>query len=149
MDSDLTVGLPVDVAFFVFVQYTYAMPVPDPSQTGPAREQPICDLATTCRSLFTTLIQKGSDSKDSALHHRLSLLFRPLNKQHSFTTLLDLCDDFEQFRVWAKNLGVFATDTSSLDYRLREAIDVRDGIVSLLRSLCGDLTPCMKQGSGL
>jgi len=38
---------------------------------------------------------------------------------------LDFKSDFEQFRVWAKNPGVFAPDTASVDYRLKDARDVR------------------------
>jgi hypothetical protein len=55
---------------------------------------------------------------------------------------LDFKSDFEQFRAWAKNLGVFATDTASVDYRLRDAPDVRKNICSLLDALREDISQC-------
>lgn len=61
----------------------------------------------------------------------------------SVITLNDVRDDFEQFRVWAKNLGVFAPGQASLDYRLRDATDLRDGFVLLLESLSTELMQCM------
>ena len=107
------------------------------------REQPICDLASTCRSLFTQIISRGSGESSPDLRQRVALLFRQHAGQSPLLTIPDLCDDFEQFRVWTRNLGVFATDNSSLDFRLREANEVRGGVVSLLQSLSSDLSQCV------
>jgi len=82
------------------------------------------------------------DKGNKTLQLRISVLFRQNVGQKSVLTLPDLSDDFEQFRVWARNIGVFATDNSSLDYRLREAADARDGVVSLLETLNNDLIEC-------
>lgn len=73
-----------------------------------------------------------------ARRHRLLVLFRQRPDRKPILTLSDVRDDFEQFRVWAKHLGVFATDNSSLDYRLRDAAEIRRGIASLLRTISID-----------
>ena len=54
----------------------------------------------------------------------------------------DLEDEFEKFRVWARNIGVFANYKASLDYRLREAESVKIMILKLLRGLAKDLDHC-------
>ena len=103
------------------------------------RVRQISDLAASCRASFRELIQRDSKQAKASIHQRLPLLFHQRRGQKPVLTLSDLRDDFEQFRVWAKNLGVFATDNSSLDYRLREAGEVRSGIISLLGSMQTDL----------
>ena len=104
------------------------------------RDQRVSGIATNCRILFRTVVQKESSQASAAIRQRLPLLFRQPNSDKPILTLSDLRDDFEQFRVWANNLGVFATDNSSLDYRLREATEIRNGIVALLKSLETDLS---------
>jgi hypothetical protein len=89
-------------------------------------------------------MQKDSQHAKANVRERIALLFRQPPGQNPILTLSDVRDDFEQFRVWTKNLGVFSTDNSSLDYRLREATEVRNGIASLLRSLEFDLHQSMR-----
>ena len=54
----------------------------------------------------------------------------------------DLEDEFERLRIWAKNIGVFAKDKTSLDHRLREAKSVKTMVLKLLRALAADLDRC-------
>ena len=70
-----------------------------------------------------------------------SLASSQLTPDTTFTPA-DFNDEYEQFRVWTKNLGVFATDQASLDYRLREAEHVKGNLVSLLRRLLSHLRGC-------
>ena len=105
-------------------------------------EQSTCDLATICPETFEKLIVCDSHQASASMRRRVCLLFQQRGRRKSVLTLSDLRDDFEQFRVWAKNLGVFATDNLSLDFRLREAADVRSSIVSLLRGNAIDLADC-------
>ncbi|OCL13226.1 hypothetical protein AOQ84DRAFT_416491 [Glonium stellatum] len=44
-----------------------------------------------------------------------------------------------RFNIWTSNIGVFATLKLSLDYRLRDASDIRDLVLRLLDSLFGNL----------
>lgn len=57
-------------------------------------------------------------------------------------TISDLEDDFEQFRVWTRNLGVFAKDEASLDSRLREAPEVQATIANILERIRTNLYDC-------
>lgn len=106
------------------------------------QDQPICDLAKACRSQFVQVLQLDSLNQKTELKARLSTLFSANHSKQAILNLSDLLDEYEQFRVWARNLGVFSSDHSSLDYRLREALEVRDGVLSLLRSLVKDLQEC-------
>src|SRR5688500_6673759 len=69
-----------------------------------------------------------------------------LGSERSKLASLDFKSDFEQFRVWTKNLGVFAPDTSSVDYRLRDAENVRESICGLLDALCENILQCEPAG---
>ena len=94
--------------------------------------------AETCRDVFSAVLSAGSS--DTTVISRLPQLFSqsPQNDEPIFT-LADLNDDFDQFLLWAGNIGVFAADHDSLDYRLREAIEVRDSIAALLYNLSTSL----------
>ncbi|KAK3299614.1 uncharacterized protein B0H64DRAFT_102714 [Chaetomium fimeti] len=48
---------------------------------------------------------------------------------------LDLEGVLVRFGIWTGNVGVFAPETASLDYRLRDDMDVVDILVSMLKSL--------------
>lgn len=48
-----------------------------------------------------------------------------------------------RFRVWAANLGAHRTGKSSLDYRLRDASNIRTQVINLLK----DLLECLQAGS--
>jgi hypothetical protein len=105
-------------------------------------ELSICDLAVLCYKGLETLLETTFEQESPQLHQRVLLLFQPLNCRKSVLTLADIRDGFEQFRVWTRNIGVFATDNLSLDFRLKEATDVKDGILSLLHSMLLDLEEC-------
>lgn len=89
--------------------------------------------ASQARQLFVDTLE--STCRHEAIIDRIPTLFEQPPGEKPFLTLSDLCDEFEQFRIWARNIGVFASDNASLDYRLREASEVKDGVVALLRSL--------------
>ncbi|KAG4292568.1 hypothetical protein FPRO06_12056 [Fusarium proliferatum] len=49
--------------------------------------------------------------------------------------LVQVEDQLARFQLWAANIRVFSTGRDSLDYRLREASDVKTPIVALLQAL--------------
>ena len=53
-------------------------------------------------------------------------------------------DELGRFKIWAGNIGAFqpATRSSSLEHRLRDASNVRDHIIRLLRDLNFTLNEC-------
>lgn len=108
-------------------------------------QQPLCDLAIACRDRFTQLLRLNETTHGSELGHRLSVLFQQPPRKTPVMDLSDLADEFEQYRVWARDLGVFASDNSSLEYRLREAPEVRENILSLLQDLKEDLSESTKR----
>lgn len=108
---------------------------------GENPDQPICDLASACRLLFNQIL-RVRQAEAAVVQQRLSILFRSRPLKGQRLSLSDIVDEYEQFSVWSKNLGVFASDNSSLDFRLREASEARDGVVSLLRGLREDLSEC-------
>ena len=108
---------------------------------GENPDQPIYNLASASRLLFKQILCVRQDEA-AAVQQRLSILFRSRPFKGQRLNLSDIVDEYEQFGVWSKNLGVFASDNSSLDFRLREASEARDGIVSLLRGLREDLSEC-------
>lgn len=114
---------------------------------GKTLHQPICEHAIACRSFFTRILQVGqkdeeNSAQEAVLQQRLLNLFRPGLPKGPALDLSDIFDEYEQFNVWTKNLGVFASDNSSLDFRLREASEARDGVISLLRGLEENLREC-------
>ncbi|KLO99320.1 uncharacterized protein LW94_2645 [Fusarium fujikuroi] len=50
-------------------------------------------------------------------------------------SLVRVEDQLARFQLWAANIRVFSTGRDSLDYRLREASDVKTPIVALLQAL--------------
>ena len=46
-----------------------------------------------------------------------------------------MVNQFDRFKIWAGNIGVFAPSTASTDYRLREHSDLRDVILKLLERI--------------
>lgn len=44
-------------------------------------------------------------------------------------------DQLGRFKIWAGNLGVFAADTASADFRLKDDQDVKDAIINMLTRL--------------
>ena len=96
-------------------------------ESAPSKQHRIFHLAAECRSAF----------EDASL-----ILPERLRALHSRFTESDLEDEFEQFRVWARNIDAFASDEASLDYRLREAPLVVQTIVSLLGNIRTKLSEC-------
>lgn len=76
---------------------------------------------------------------DDELEQRRKSLFELGVGAGAIITLGDISDESDQFIAWTKNLGLFASDNASLDYRLRDAIQVRDGILLHLKDLADDL----------
>jgi hypothetical protein len=50
-------------------------------------------------------------------------------------SLLKLKDEQSRFMVWSGNIGAHRSGRSSLDYRLRDASNIRDHIIQILRNL--------------
>lgn len=57
---------------------------------------------------------------------------------------LDIENILVRFRIWAGNVGIFAPDNASVDYRLRHEADIADVLVSMLTSLKGNLEQAIK-----
>ena len=54
----------------------------------------------------------------------------------------DFEDEFEGFRVWCRNTGVFAEDRASLDYRVRDNAPTRKLLLTIFQGLASCLTQC-------
>ncbi|CAD6579307.1 MAG: hypothetical protein ASARMPREDX12_009124 [Alectoria sarmentosa] len=65
--------------------------------------------------------------------------------QVSITTV---SDEFGRFKIWAGNIGALQEDSRSLDYRLREASQVRDQVTKILQDLEFSLHECIAIVSG-
>ena len=48
-------------------------------------------------------------------------------------------DQYGRFNIWISNIGVFAPAHGFMDYRLREAADIKDLVVRLLETLLGHI----------
>jgi hypothetical protein len=57
----------------------------------------------------------------------------------------NLHDAHSRFKVWCGNLGVFQWGHASLDWRLREASQVRTQVVDLLEHMADDLENCIQR----
>ncbi|KAF7504453.1 hypothetical protein GJ744_002190 [Endocarpon pusillum] len=97
-------------------------------------------LAKECWNAFDEISDLIENSWNAFA--RISLLASSQLTPGSTFTPADFNDEYEQFRVWTKNLGVLATDQASLDYRLREAEHVKGNLASLLRRLLSHLRGC-------
>lgn len=51
------------------------------------------------------------------------------------TSLLKLKDEQSRFMVWSGNIGAHQKGRSSLDYRLRDASNIRDHVIQILCNL--------------
>lgn len=54
-------------------------------------------------------------------------------------------DNFDRFKLWSQNIGAHRTGRSSLDYRLRDASNLRKQAVDLV----GDLVQALEDGKYL
>jgi hypothetical protein len=104
---------------------------------GKDTEHEIQETAGLCRAAFTAILTAVTG--DELIIKRIPQLFHQQPDKLPIFTVTDLRDEFEQFRIWAENIGIFASDHASLDYRLRDAPDVKESVVSLMQSLRSDL----------
>jgi hypothetical protein len=51
-------------------------------------------------------------------------------------------DQLGRFNIWTSNIGVFAPGRASMDYRLRDAHDIRGLVLRLLDTLLGHVQDC-------
>lgn len=65
--------------------------------------------------------------------------------ENGVTSGLD--DKFSRFRLWISSIGVFARDHLSLDYRVREADEVKDLFLDQLGIIECRLLQCMSYSS--
>lgn len=86
----------------------------------PLTQRMISEAAGECLDLFHHCL-----SKPQLLRHG------PINAQ--------LEDQYGRFNIWATNIGVFAAQHASMDYRLREAAEIKDLVVRLLETLLGHI----------
>lgn len=103
--------------------------------------QSISTAAIRCREVFRNTLNVVQH--DFRIKERLPHLFRQAAASRPIYTINDLRDELEQFHLWAENIGVFAADHDSIDYRLREALDVKDSVTTLLDDLSSSLTQRM------
>lgn len=75
--------------------------------------------------------------------HLLCRLLKNINMYPSQISLQAIQDEFGRFRVWAGNVGAHRSGRVSLDYRLREAGQMRQIVASLL----DDLKVNLQEGS--
>lgn len=54
-------------------------------------------------------------------------------------------DKFDRFKLWSQNIGAHRTGRSSLDYRLRDASNLRNQAIDLV----GDLSQALEDGKYL
>ena len=95
------------------------------------------NYALECRKAFERILTIAAS--DRKVVDRLPQLSKQAHGQKPILTLADLRDELEHFQVWAQNIGTFASDHASLDYRVRDAPEVKSSIVALLRSLFSSL----------
>ncbi|KAL5085404.1 hypothetical protein Trisim1_010631 [Trichoderma cf. simile WF8] len=78
-----------------------------------SRNVTIRERATTCVDLFSQAVLLLAQTESSEDHN-------------------SLLDEFSRFKLWTSNIGVFADLHSSLDYRLRDFIDIKDSFTRQL-----------------
>jgi hypothetical protein len=77
-----------------------------------------------------------------AFEHASASVPQQLAATRSSFTGLDLADQFEQFRIWCRNIGVFAKPDASLDARLRQSPSTKSTIADLLDGMTTYLDEC-------
>lgn len=75
-------------------------------------------------------IVEAADACKKAFAARLDLLLSKSGIGHDVTE-----DQLARFNTWCSNTGVFAAGHASLDYRLRDAEDMQDLVLSMLEIL--------------
>lgn len=71
----------------------------------------------------------------------------PEQKTHSFGQISSewVKDNFDRFKLWSQNIGAHPTGKSSLDYRLRDASNLKKQAVDLV----GELAHTLEDGKYL
>ena len=128
----------------------------NPQPSSLENQSRIASRARDCAEGFTAYL-----SDPQRIHSREELL-RPsatpdetLNKEcdssqehTAFPQVEDQIDwaDEQQarFRLWAANLGVFASGQASIDHRLRDSSELQDLVLQLLDALCVSLFICKR-----
>jgi len=91
----------------------------------PTDKMAVAERVAQCLQLFTDMSQTVRDPSRAV-------------PAGSFDANLDA--EFDRFKIWSGNVGAHRTDNSSLDYRLREAMALRDRVTELLDELLESIT---------
>lgn len=70
------------------------------------------------------------------------LIQENVDEYESQLSVTKVSDEFGRFKIWAGNIGALQEDSRSLDYRLREASQVRDQVTKILLDLKFSLREC-------
>ena len=91
-------------------------------------------------------ISSATDECWEAFHQSVDMLNqRPEHPQQ----YLDLQDEFEVFRAWARTSGARRQDHASLDYRLRENPATKRLFITILEDLVLNLSRCRPKDTQL
>ena len=85
------------------------------------------DIARITRQRWEAFHQNANDLGKIPEHHQ---------------QCLDLKDEFEVFRAWARISGARSEDHASLDYRVRENLGTRNLFLTIVEGLVVSLSRC-------
>lgn len=89
----------------------------------------------------TTIVEAARLCAQSFVQLQLAAhLLQPLSES-------DFEDQLGRFKIWAGNLGVFAADTASADFRLKDDQEVKDVIINMLARLTKEVEKLHRQPS--
>lgn len=81
-------------------------------------------------------------STDCLRHFEYLVEYAQLLEGQSLLPVSTIGDELGRFKIWASNMGALQKDSKSLDYRLREASQIRDLVVKILKDLEFSLREC-------
>lgn len=84
-------------------------------------------------------ISRATEDCWEAFHQSVNVLGQ-ISGRHQ--ECLDLQDEFEVFRAWARTSGARSEDHASLDYRLRENLATKRLFITILEGLVWGLSRC-------
>lgn len=113
-------------------------PVSDIAEPNTSESLSFPIRATTRRTELTDAAVKVRD----AFREALTLLPEIDERSPELSIGVDLNGNFEQFRVWARNTGAFASSEASLDYRLKDHAPLGEFVARTLRGIASDLSLC-------
>jgi hypothetical protein len=95
-------------------------------------------LYTTTSRIMAFVGGAGNDYEVARRHRDALQTFNQLSccrdpKYDDFAPVIR--EQFARFKVWAENVGAHRTGRVSLDHRLRDALEVKDMVIELLRDL--------------